>query len=90
MSKTVYIVLGIGLIFFIGSVPFFVMTKPMAVSHQSYKAVPSSNEVITPRDGRLYGIAFLVIGSAFIGAFIRVCRSARRESGRGERNYGGR
>ena len=83
--KTLYIVLGAGVLFLVGSLPMFLLKGPMVVFHQAYKAVPSQAEVITPESGTFYGVLFAGIGLLLIWLFLRVKKSLREDDRRGRR-----
>lgn len=83
--KTLYILLGAGVLFLLGSVPMFILKTPIIVFHQAYKAVPSQAEMITPESGAFYGFVFAGMGILMIWIFLRVKKSLREDEGRRRR-----
>lgn len=78
-NKSTYIFLGLGILFIIGSIPMFLLRKPIVVTHQAYKYSQSSIEIITPEFGALYGILLVGIGGFFIWIFTRIQAASRSD-----------
>lgn len=60
-----------GIVTIIGSIPFFLIEKPIVVFHQGYKS-SSGAEVIDHDSGMFYGVVLVAIGLFLLYLYVRI------------------
>ena len=77
--SSVIILPMMGVVTLIGSIPFFLIDKPIVVFHQGYRVFSRGvAEVIDHESGMLYGVVLAAIGLFLIYLYVRI-RQDRHE-----------
>jgi hypothetical protein len=84
--KSTLPLLILGLMALVGSVPFFFIEKPIAVSHQVYSRGTSRTEIIDHQTGVIYGTALVGAGVFILFIYTRTLKKPHDDWKRRQRH----